>query len=70
MRSLHTGTREQPRLPQLEKAHAQQQRPSTIKNKFYFIFLKKEAICRQAVRDGLPTSLRDQAPISPALWDN
>ena len=33
MRSPHTKMKSSPHLPQLEKAHAQQRRPSTVKNK-------------------------------------
>ena len=33
MRSLRTATKSSPRSPQLEKAHARQQRPNTAKNK-------------------------------------
>ena len=32
MRSLCTATKSSPHSPQLEKAHAQQQRPNTAKN--------------------------------------
>ena len=35
MRSLLTATKSSPRSPQLEKAHAQQRRPNTAKNKNY-----------------------------------
>ena len=33
MKSLHTATKSSPRSPQLDKAHAQQQRPNAAKNK-------------------------------------
>ena len=33
MKSPHTATKSSPRLPQLEKAHAQQQRANEAKNK-------------------------------------
>ena len=33
MRSLRKATKSSPRSPQLEKAHAQQRRPNTAKNK-------------------------------------
>ena len=33
MRSLRTAIKSSPRSPQLEKAHVQQQRPNTAKNK-------------------------------------
>ena len=33
MRSMHTAMRSSPRLPQLEKARTQQQRPNAAKNK-------------------------------------
>ena len=34
MRSLRTATKSGPRSLQLEKAHAQQQRPNAAKNKY------------------------------------
>ena len=42
MRSQRTTTKSSPRSPQLEKAHSQQQRSNTAKNK---INLKKENMC-------------------------
>ena len=37
MRSLHTATKSSPCSLQLEKAHAQQQRPNAAKNKLIFL---------------------------------
>jgi len=44
MRSLCTATKSSPHLTQLEKAHRQQWRPNTIKNKISNLFLN-ERMC-------------------------
>ena len=49
MRRPHTATKSSPRLPQLEKAHAQQRRPNAAKKKKE-VFEVKPAVAKTQLR--------------------
>ena len=55
MRSPCTATKSSPRLPQLEKAHAQQRGPNAAKNnKYIYLFFQKEAYNIKEANNQIP----------------
>ena len=66
MRSLCTAMKSSPSLPQLEKAHAQEQRPNAAKNKK--IKLKKQTNKQKNTTHGLREGKRARLSFCPFRW--